>query len=360
MSFNVKKNDPGTGQKRIEYLDIARGIGLLLVTWAHSRAPFYNKIYLFHMPFFILLSGYLHKPDTEPLPFVKKRIFSLYVPFVFWNILTTVIRTLGGIYGVRSMLKLIPKILLTLDKDGTLLGATWFLPALFLISVSYKLLERLFSRIPQSDILLTVLYLGAAVLGFSVTFPFKLSRTLVLSFFYAVGALLKKRNVDIRNLLTLPGFIISAACFVCLARVTSANMGNNRYSSPVLFILTSFLGSYVVLWIASRLETTSIQPLIALRKFDIFISRWAVYIILFTFIGAYIVNILTNLPLEVPLFTYIKENPAVGDSTRMLWLLYFEGSTMLPVFIGYFLNLGLPGKALRAIHAIPEITRTDK
>ena len=357
MSEIEKEKSTLSKQKRIEYLDIARGIGLLLVAWAHSRGPYYYRIYLFHMPFFVLLSGYLHKSETEIIPFIKKRLLSLYVPFVFWNILSSFIRYCGGILKGKSLLKLILKILLTLEKDGTLLGASWFLPALFLISVSYKLAERLLFKVPCCDILLSVIYLAVATFGFAVTLPFMLSRTLILSFFYSIGALLRKRNIDLRKWFTIRGIIVSAICFLALLPGNSANMGANQYSAPIGFILTSFLGSYIIFWVSGKLEAAEAQPFRAIRQFDIFIGKWAIYIILFTFIGAYVVNILLNLPLDVPLFVFIKENSAVGDSSGYIWLIYFIASVFIPIVIGYILNLGLVGKILRGIHAVPDIRK---
>ena len=52
--------------KRLHYIDIAKGIGILLVALAHNDlagyAPFlYHWIYSFHMPLFFFLSGLFFK-----------------------------------------------------------------------------------------------------------------------------------------------------------------------------------------------------------------------------------------------------------------------------------------------------------
>ena len=57
-----------TEQKRVEWLDVARGLGMLLVIIGHTmttpirQASFsayavYNAVYFFHMPFMFYLSG---------------------------------------------------------------------------------------------------------------------------------------------------------------------------------------------------------------------------------------------------------------------------------------------------------------
>ena len=74
--------------KRIEYIDIARGIGILLVVMGHNDfavvSPFlYKLIYSFHMPLFFFLSGYFLNSATGFWPFVKKRFNALLKPFFF-------------------------------------------------------------------------------------------------------------------------------------------------------------------------------------------------------------------------------------------------------------------------------------
>lgn len=39
-------------------IDIAKGIGIILVVYGHLACPVAREIFLFHMPLFFLLSGY--------------------------------------------------------------------------------------------------------------------------------------------------------------------------------------------------------------------------------------------------------------------------------------------------------------
>ena len=49
--------------KRDETIDIMKGILMSLVVMAHAQGPFHRFIYLFHMPVFIMISGYLFHND---------------------------------------------------------------------------------------------------------------------------------------------------------------------------------------------------------------------------------------------------------------------------------------------------------
>ncbi len=48
--------------KRIQWVDFAKGIAIILVVMAHvitKETPLINFIYTFHMPFFFVMAGYL-------------------------------------------------------------------------------------------------------------------------------------------------------------------------------------------------------------------------------------------------------------------------------------------------------------
>ena len=138
-------------KQRAGYLDIAKGIGILLVK-------------------------------------------TLYCPFVFWNICFSVISIFLGIKKfLREEFSIsIAKIILTIGKDGFFLGATWFLGSLFVVSVSYKVMDAYMLVQKEKSIILLVLYAVIACIGFTITFPDLISRTLILSMFFAAGRVVRK------------------------------------------------------------------------------------------------------------------------------------------------------------------------
>lgn len=79
---------------RLLSIDIAKGMGIILVVWAHAKGPFSSYIYQFHMPFFFLISGYLFNPNTSFRQFAKRKFTSLYVPFILWNSAAVLIKAL--------------------------------------------------------------------------------------------------------------------------------------------------------------------------------------------------------------------------------------------------------------------------
>ena len=57
---------------RYNYIDISKGIGILMVVWAHILlvGVSHSMIYAFHMPLFFFISGFL---------FNKEKYFNRYI-----------------------------------------------------------------------------------------------------------------------------------------------------------------------------------------------------------------------------------------------------------------------------------------
>lgn len=122
--------------QRLDWLDMAKGIGMILVVYGHSYGPDNYYVYLFICRFFIL-SGFLLTVSRN-----SERIFikftGLYIPFAGWNFIVMIIRLIAAQQSGLLTQKLDGRVenmklmFLTVGKDGEYMGATWFLGSLFL------------------------------------------------------------------------------------------------------------------------------------------------------------------------------------------------------------------------------------
>lgn len=183
---------------RIQYMDIAKGIVLILVVWHHAQGPFTECIRAFHMPFFFLVSGMLYNQKDSFWVFTRKKLTSLYIPFAFWNIVFYIGTHLDKLH-LKSTWRFVGKIVLTLDKESEYLGATWFLGALFTECVLYKLCDTILSKVKRRRLWITLLFVCRALFAFYDTLPYKLSRTLILGMFFAIGVVVKEQMEVLRK-----------------------------------------------------------------------------------------------------------------------------------------------------------------
>lgn len=158
------ENIANTSQtQRIEALDIAKGIAIFLVVWMHciqyiGNTSFNNNLYCFvysfHMPFFLLISGYLFYKSLGKNIFVtaKKRALRLLLPNLLW----------GGYLAV----------ILQSFSPSFVLTAFWFLYTLFVCNLLYLIVSRI-TKVWLSVIILSIAILllpGLEFIKFSLPF----------------------------------------------------------------------------------------------------------------------------------------------------------------------------------------------
>ena len=88
----------GTNQRE-NWIDFAKAIGIILVIYAHAL-PKDNYIWIwinsFHMPLFFCISGYLYSCKGGFLPYVAKKVRTLWVPFEVASFATYIVFLLIG------------------------------------------------------------------------------------------------------------------------------------------------------------------------------------------------------------------------------------------------------------------------
>lgn len=143
MVRNIISEHSGT-LKRIEWIDIAKGIAILLVIIGHS-AKFgsiaRNIIFSFHMPLFFILSGYTYRPANDIsvlLMHLKKSIKHLLIPCFVVSILKVIVWIYKSRdYSVYNIIINFYKMITNLfyasgvSFNGTVAGMVWFVFSLF-------------------------------------------------------------------------------------------------------------------------------------------------------------------------------------------------------------------------------------
>ena len=337
--------------KRIEWLDIAKGIGIFLVVYAHARAPYNSYIYNFHMPFFFLISGILYKSGGNVRTYILKKVKTLYIPFAGWNLIFIIGKSLLRHQSIS--LKSISDVLLTLGKDGEFLGATWFLGALFLVSVIYKIMDWFIEESVYKKYLLLGFFFIWCITGIEITLPHMLSRTLICGFFYALGHFGREFFMEFRlkSRTNIVCVIASAATFLLIAHYNSANMGANEYRYKYLFLIGAVLASYVTLYISKCISMIGGKAGILFRRLICIMGMNSVDIVIWQFVffrvGIALQLWLNDIPVS-KLFDYYP----MYSARNGWWIIYTVIGIILPVLWGKFLRAGIWGKMLKKIYLV--------
>lgn len=116
--------------QRIHWIDWAKAIGIIIVVLGHLKSPLCNWIFLFHMPLFFMLSGYMYKRVSVKAEIgrsVKSLLMPYFIYYAFFSILY--IRDVSVSDVSNIILGNIEAILPSLGKT------LWYLVALFVMRI---------------------------------------------------------------------------------------------------------------------------------------------------------------------------------------------------------------------------------
>jgi len=327
-------------KKRNDCLDVAKGLGIIMVVWVHCSGPLSSYMSQFHMPLFFIISGFLFNSENSLTEFVIKKIKNLYIPFVTYNLLATVIMFIVNRDFLlnNSKIKTILEIFLTLNKNGQFFGATWFLGSLFVCSIMYKVLYTCLKDYKYKMHYITIFFIVMAIIGFEITFPYMISRTLILSMFYAIGYIIKVNVNNIRELINPIIFISSLVIYIIIASNNSVDLGRNKYNFRFLFVIGAVYGSYIIVYFSKIIANWKKGILKNIKIICCFLGLNSMDILIWHFIAFRIV-IAIQLKLDNISFKNILDYYPIYNSKNGWWLIYTIIGISISLSIGKILQI---------------------
>jgi len=302
-------------KQRIEWIDTAKGICILLVVLHHTSRflkidyPCAADFMVFRMPLYFILSGLFFKSYSGFLDFLQRKVNKLIVPYLFFF-------TLGGV--------ILPVLLFNLfdfrvwsykDYGVEALGfvfsekiicnpSIWFLVCLFEVNIIFyciQLVSRLSSHRNLTYLLLSI---GIGIVGlllsyFSINLPYYLDSALSATPFFYAGWYMRNHtsfltfHYDKKTLGLSFLFVLLVIFEIHFIRFGICSIISNYYGG-VLGILQLYpygiMGTLAVLLIAKALGTI---PLISyVGRYSIIVLCTHAYVIQFSglIISEYIHN----------------------------------------------------------------------
>lgn len=307
-SAGTDENHP-TMRPRNTTIDIARGIGIILVVLGHNwmvlqeRGELFRVIYSFHLPLFFFLSGLFLKDSGSLANFAMSRADALLKPYFVVLVLL----------GIAEMLA--PRLVPVADTtplayfSGVLYGTAptiawtplWFLPHLFVASMLAMALLRASRNLPRRPAALWLIACAMLAAGIGAIqlfwqtgtgetprmmgqerlpgLPWSLDLLLISTPFMLFGFLLAKPVAALR--FSRLGFGASALAFAALHACSGETMDLNLrvYGNPLIATLQASLGIYLVLSLSSLLQRYA-----ALRRPLASIGSASLFILLFHYV----------------------------------------------------------------------------
>lgn len=250
-------------KERIYFFDYIKAFLITLVVLGHcmpENTCLHRYIYAWHMPAFFIINGILLR-YTE---FEKRRFFGrkgvflsnikkLMIPYYIYGSILLIVRwSFSGFDFSNLKWQLID----LFSLSG--IGATWFLPCLFIAQLICFFILKFSLRLPNKwmKILIIILFIfGLLTLVF--LFPIKnfiflvLNRALLSSGFCLLGVVMFEPVMKLRHksawfvcLLSAVVLVLSGTLFVTTGQ-NDASINVLKIGNPFLFLLNSIIGSLI-------------------------------------------------------------------------------------------------------------------
>lgn len=209
----------------LSWIDVAKGIGIVLVVLGHSMFPKHILISGFHMPLFFILAGITFSAKTNFVTFINKKIQRILIPFFFWY-------TLSYLLGLSN-------------------GPLWFLYTLFGSLICVYVLIKYTNLFCQSFVVLTISLCIWGKYSFIDYLPADVVRILSGAIFVFIGYIYKSMISKVSGIDKYSNFkkvIIIGAVTLSIIYVVSLLVGERfgLYSDLRYLWLTMFRPYWII------------------------------------------------------------------------------------------------------------------
>lgn len=321
-------------------VDSVKGICIILMVIGHSGCPesLSRFIYLFHMPAFFFISGYLFnlKYIDNKRDFVLRRLKTLYLPFVLYSLLFLAFHNLlasihvyANEYGLSDFVYKSLKII-SLSGSEQLLGGLWFLKELLYSSIFSlfiiwsSTIIKIFKKHNQLYIVLSILLLIVLCSLFPyipIRLPAINSKTLLATAYFLFGFVVRQ-NQD--RMLTLSKWIpLGFFLFLCVcSRFVNYSIDTCGKFTSLAYVL-GCLGSLALihfsnLWFAKQ-------------SFLSFAGKHSLDILIWHFSSFKLVTLIIILYYSWDI-SHLSVFPCFIMDDCYWWLLYASFGILLPLF----------------------------
>lgn len=299
--------------QRISWIDVARGIGIILVIQGHalSSHSYRHLIYAFHMPLFFFIAGLVF--NYKKYPFIvtfKKSINGIIVPYLGFGLLSYFFwwaENANFRFEISAFLNHLSGIIYGNSSSLFFNIVLWFLPCLFITKISFAVI----SKVINDDRILLGVLAALSILGYylsvnlpDLTLPFGIESALTAILFFGIGSIIKtnyfeKAGEIIKNKSFL---ILISSLIICLI---SAFWNYNLYGYQIdirlnnlanypLFLVGAFSGIIAVSLISILIKKNKVLELLGKYSLVLFTLHPIVFFYINQILGVFLERSIIN------------------------------------------------------------------
>lgn len=271
VNTQMSENNQMSNNKRIDWIDMAKGYGIFLVIYAHLGVGAIGRwIYTFHIPLFFFLSGYVFSTKYDFKTFAMRKFRSMILPYFALGIPMVLFQCLDefvmGRFHEGTGVELLVNFLVQ-KRFWTL----WYIACLFWLNIIFYWIVTGLKKMQYILIVSMLMFcVGVAYYECGGTpWPWNVDVCLTAVVFFAVGYWFKNRYDRIRKCIDLRKsvglfLVLGTVNVLCgFASYRLAGIGLDMYASsygfPPLTFVSAFAGIFCVVIVAHWFTLSGIR-----------------------------------------------------------------------------------------------------
>lgn len=239
-------------KKRLPWLDISKGITIILMVAGHSAMPneLLRFVFAFHMPLFFITSGITTKYSSFP-NFLIKKTKGLLFPFIIYSVVVLILKAVLSNISIND-------VFVNWLKMGWLGIALWFVPVLYLSLVVSWCINMISNKWGYVIFTLSLLIIGEVLNYYSIWLPWNMATVPYATFFIIAGYWFKPycSVIDCRHFKWYIYVVLFMVTFV-ISHFWRLDMAWNKCSPIIPLTIGALSGTALIFLVSKFIEAKS-------------------------------------------------------------------------------------------------------
>ena len=286
----MKTEEFNTISPRLEGIDIAKGITIVLMVLGHTTIPrsLSNFIFAFHMPFFFLVSGFTTNWEKYTITsLIKHRARTLLLPFVIYSAIVIALMELTDLGSWQGLL-----------RKGWEGYSLWFILVLFLSTLLVEMIRYIPKIVCQWFVVFALATTGVILSYFHLQLPWTISTVPFATVLIFIGSQTSRSLLN--QLSTCWMFLFTFLLTCSVSYKWRLDMAWNNITPIVPLIIGALAGSLFILQLSRHIQKTSI-----LSKIFVAIGRETYLLVAFSQITIMVLIKYTSLSAPIRYFLMV-------------------------------------------------------
>ncbi len=312
---------------------------MILVVIGHMPINNTLKIYLysFHLPLFFMISGIAYglSSNKESLgEYVKKMFKRLIIPYFLLNLLFAPLWYINSVVLAKQDITILDPILGTLFSNqlwkGLFSNVTWFLPALFIISITFKAIDTSVSSYRSKSFLVVLIASIGVILSIfdiRLILPWHFQTCFIALSFYYLGYLyiINKEHIDkfinekVNSNIVQSLFLIGLLIIGYLLGIynNKISMHANNYQNILIFYVSALITCFSVINLIKKTKESPLLKFIGINTL-VYMTAHCPIMRFFRYLSSYSNTFLNNYPIASGIIIMVLIIPLVFFINRFL------------------------------------------